>query len=136
LPDERLIKLQWFLTRVLRMSGAAEAKDIEEPGDDSPMASRASSCIESPAASVPKFPLTSPTLPYKPLSTIKQSLKQQPRRSSRDTILKLPKPRWPLSNFAQRPTYRIPFRRQKELDARKPVMDDRGMADQCSIHLS
>src|SRR2546429_6407952 len=37
LPDERLIKLQWFLTRVLRMSAAGENKDIEY--DDSPTAS-------------------------------------------------------------------------------------------------
>ena len=28
LPDERLINLQWFLTRVLRMSGAAEPVDL------------------------------------------------------------------------------------------------------------
>ena len=42
LPDERLINLQWFLTRVLRMSGAAEPVDLnyyETPPMVSPISS-------------------------------------------------------------------------------------------------
>jgi hypothetical protein len=42
LPDERLIDLQWLLTRVLRMSGAAEPVDLdydETPPMNSPISS-------------------------------------------------------------------------------------------------
>ena len=42
LPDERLVILQWFLTRVLRMSGAAEPVDLnydETPPMVSPISS-------------------------------------------------------------------------------------------------
>ena len=49
LPDERLINLQWFLTRVLQMSGA---EDINMGFDDTPIASP----NISPISSLPESP--------------------------------------------------------------------------------
>ena len=60
LPDERLINLQWLLTRVLRMSGAAEPVDLdydETPPMNSPISS-APSLVPSKANST--RPLSSP----------------------------------------------------------------------------
>ena len=57
LPDKLLIELQWFLARVLRMSGAGEDNDMEH--DDSPMASPIASPVASPMASTNVSPIAS-----------------------------------------------------------------------------
>jgi hypothetical protein len=87
LPDERLIKLQWYLTRVLRMSGAGGDKEVEYDDDSfiaSPVASLVSSRNESraetPAESPAVSPLNSPPKPMK-----------QPRHG---IAFRFPKPKW------------------------------------------
>jgi hypothetical protein len=78
LPDERLINLQWFLTRVLRMSGAAEPVDLdydETPPMVSPVSS-VPSLVASPGtqantigpSSLPDYPPSVPSSVPKKLS--------------------------------------------------------------------
>ena len=67
LPDERLVILQWFLTRVLRMSGAAEPVDLDY--DETPP-------MVSPISSIPSL-VASPDIPansIRPLSSHPPSL--------------------------------------------------------------
>jgi hypothetical protein len=70
LPDERLIKLQWLLTRVLRMSGAAEVIDLEY--DDTPMPSPMMSPVPSLANSS-EFQVRSESSAKTPESPFKSS---------------------------------------------------------------
>jgi hypothetical protein len=67
LPDERLINLQWFMSRVLRMSGAVEPEDLDY--DETPP-------IVSPVSSVPSLVASPDTLanPIRPLSSHPPSL--------------------------------------------------------------
>ena len=67
-------KAAMLLTRVLRMSGAGEAKDMEY--DDSPTVSPVVSLVSSRTES-PEFPAESP-----------------PQQSSRGAIFRLPKLKW------------------------------------------
>src|SRR5204863_4379605 len=85
LPDERLIKLQWLLARVLRMSGAGECKEYDD--DDSliasPVDSLVSSRTESPAVSLVGTPAVSPP----------NSQPTPPKQPHHGTTFKLPKPK-------------------------------------------
>jgi hypothetical protein len=87
LPDERLIKLQWYLTRVLRMSGAGEDREVEYDDDSfiaSPVASLVSSHNEYPAESPVGTPAVSPlNSPPKPQKQLRHGI-----------AFKFPKPKW------------------------------------------
>ena len=67
LPDERLINLQWFMSRVLRMSGGVEPEDLDY--DETPP-------MVSPVSSVPSLVASPDTLanPIRPLSSHPPSL--------------------------------------------------------------
>ena len=73
LPDERLINLQWLLTRVLRMSGAAEPADLDY--DETPS-------MNSPISSVPSL------VPFKTNSTGPFSSHQDSPPSAHPTVPK------------------------------------------------
>jgi hypothetical protein len=96
LPDERLIILQWLLTRVLKMSGAGEdlITVYDDSPTDSPMASLVSSRAESLASQM-ELPATSPlNLHVSPTMS-----HPSPKQSHRGLCIKLPKSKW-LRKFA------------------------------------
>jgi hypothetical protein len=100
LPDERLIILQWLLSRVLRMSGAGE--DLITVYDDSPTDFVIASLVSSRAE--PQVELRAASPLNLPVSPVMSHL--SPKQSHRGLCLKISKSKW-LRKFSFRGRHKL-----------------------------